>query len=205
MKKLFCLLSLTFLATVSSICHAETSVLAFAGSTREGSYNKLLVKEAAEMAEKMGAKVKFIDLKNFTLPFFDEDLEREEGMPQKAKELRKLLIESQVIFIASPEYNGSVPAVLKNILDWSSRNEDGKPSREAFKGKKFLLLSASPGKGGGARGLVHLKAIIEDVGGQVMRSQFSLPSAYQAFDSNGHLKDSKSRTSLQNLVREALK
>lgn len=183
---------------------AEVKVLAFAGSTREGSFNKALLVEAANSARQKGASVKVIDLKDYPMPFYDADLEAKEGMPIKAKQLRDEMIQSQVILIASPEYNASVPAVLKNALDWASRKEEGGTSREAFKGKKFVLMSASPGSKGGARGLIHLKAIIEDVGGTVISEQFSVPNAYSAFDNQGHLKNPKLKSELQKLVESAL-
>ncbi len=158
---------------------AQMNILVFAGSTREGSYNKKLSKEAAEIARRLGANVTWIDLKDYPMPFYDADVEAK-GMPKNAKKLRDLMVANDMIVIASPEYNASIPAVLKNAIDWASRS-DGNASRSAFKGKKFALLSASPGKGGGARGLVHLKAIIEDVGGVVVSEQVSVPSAHAAF------------------------
>jgi chromate reductase, NAD(P)H dehydrogenase (quinone) len=158
---------------------AQMNVLVFAGSTREGSYNKLLSKEAAQIAQRLGANVTWIDLKDYPMPFYDADLEAK-GMPKNAKKLRDLMVANDMIVIASPEYNASVPAVLKNAIDWASR-KDGEASRSAFKGKKFALLSASPGRGGGARGLVHLRAIIEDVGGEVVSEQVSVPAAHAAF------------------------
>lgn len=202
MKKICTLLFITLLSAMQ--VHAETTVLAFAGSLRDGSYNKLLAKEAAHIASHMGAKVKVIDLKDYPLPFYDQDLESREGMPGKASELRQLLIKSDVVVIASPEYNASVPAVLKNVIDWASRNEEGKSSRDAFKGKKFVLISASPGKLGGSRGLVHLKTIIEDIGGKVVSTQLSLPSAYQAFDEHHHLQDPQWRARLQSAMQQAM-
>ncbi len=158
---------------------AQMNVLVFAGSTREGSYNKQLSKEAAEIARRLGANVTWIDLKDYPMPFYDADLEAK-GMPKNAKKLRDLMVANDMIVIASPEYNASVPAVLKNAIDWASR-KDGEASRSAFKGKKFALLSASPGRSGGARGLVHLRAIIEDVGGEVVSEQVSVPAAHAAF------------------------
>jgi NAD(P)H-dependent FMN reductase len=162
---------------------AETKVLVFAGSTREGSFNKQLSKEAAEIAKRLGAQVTWIDLKDYPMPFYDADLEAK-GTPKSAKKFRDLMVASDMIVIASPEYNASIPALLKNALDWASRSE-GNASRSAFLGKKFALLSASPGAGGGARGLVHLRAIIEEVGGEVISEQVSVPSAYTSFSEEG--------------------
>jgi NAD(P)H-dependent FMN reductase len=92
------------------------------------------------------------------------------------------MVASDAIVIASPEYNGSIPGMLKNALDWASRSESAEASRAAFQGKKFALLSASPGRAGGARGLIHLKAVIEEIGGKVIGKQVSVPNAYSAME-----------------------
>jgi NAD(P)H-dependent FMN reductase len=152
----------------------------FAGSTREGSFNKRLSQEAATIVRRLGAKVTWIDLKDYPMPFYDGDLEQKSGMPKNAKKLRNLMVASDAILIASPEYNASIPAVLKNAIDWTSR-KDGGPSREAFEGKKFFLMSASPGPSGGSRGLLHLRAIIENLKGEVAETQISVPTAHAAF------------------------
>jgi NAD(P)H-dependent FMN reductase len=138
------------------------------------------------------------------MPFYDEDLEKKEGMPVKAKQFRKLMIQNDVILIASPEYNGSLSGVLKNAIDWASRSEEGGSSRDAFKGKKFAIMSASPGAGGGARGLVHLRAIIGNIGGQVVSQQVVVPDSFNAFDVQGHLKDQKLKMELQQLVQAVI-
>ncbi len=191
--------------TSNAILYAETNVLAFSGSVRDESTNTKLVQEASRIARDMGARVKVINLKDYPMPFYNEDLEREEGMPKNAQELRQLMIQSQVIFIASPEYNASVTAILKNALDWASRSEQGGSSRDAFKGKIFALMSTSPGKGGGARGLGHLRTIVEAVGGTVPLAGVSVPNAYMAFAEDGSLKDAKLETQLKELVQETLK
>lgn len=193
---MFCLAS-------SQVLNAEVKVMAFAGSTRKDSVNKKLVLEAAELARKRGADVTVVDLKDYPMPLYDADLELTEGMPEKAKEFRKLMIQSNVILIASPEYNGSVSAVLKNTLDWASRSEEGGGSRDAFKGKKFVIMSASPGAGGGAKGLVHLRAILENIGGTVLPQQVVVPNAFQAFDEQGHLKNKEQEMLLNQLIQSA--
>lgn len=159
---------------------AEPNMLIFAGSTRADSYNKKLAQKAAEMARTKGARVTLIDLKDYPMPFYDADLEAKEGMPKQAKRFREALMASDAVIIASPEYNGSVPAVLKNALDWASRSPAGGSSYEAFKGKRFAIMSASPSRNGGARGLVHLRAILENVGGEVVAPETLIPSAYEA-------------------------
>jgi chromate reductase, NAD(P)H dehydrogenase (quinone) len=183
---------------------AEVKVLAFAGSLREDSANKKLVREAARMAKEQGATVTVIDLKDYPMPFFDEDLESTQGMPEMAKAFRRKILESNVVFIASPEYNHSFSGVLKNALDWASRTEEGDRAKGAFKGIKFALMSASPGKGGGAKGLPHLREVLQDVGASLLAMQVSIPNAYTAFDAQGSLIDPKLKADLQEEVREAL-
>lgn len=192
MFKLF--LSISVLAC--SLLSAEVKVLAISGSLREDSYNKKLINEAAHLARQGGAAVTVIDLRDFEMPFYDSDIETK-GMPDGAKRLRKLLNESQAVIIASPEYNGSLSAVLKNAIDWSSRTEKGEPSKEAFNGKKIAIMSASMGAGGGGRGLVHLRTILENLGAKVVPIQLTVGSANQTFNTEGRLTD----TGLQNLLK----
>ncbi len=171
----------------SPLISAESTVLAISGSTRQDSYHKKLATEAARIAEKLGAKATVIDLKEYPIPFYDGDLESEIGMPEKAQEIRNLMMQSQVIILSSPEYNGSLSAVLKNVIDWASRDGKGGPSREAFKGKTFVLMSTSPGPSGGSYGLEHLKTIIERIGGRVFSEQLIIPYSDKAFDKDGNL------------------
>jgi NAD(P)H-dependent FMN reductase len=200
MWKWMLVLCVAYSATIS----AEIKVLAFSGSTREDSMNQKLVSEAAKIACQMKLQVKVINLRDYPIPFYDQDLETRLGMPQNAKSLRQLMIQSDVILIASPEYNGSVSAVLKNALDWASRGENGGGSRDAFKGKKFVIMSASPGSSGGARGLVHLRAIIEDVGGTVVSNQIVVSQAYNAFDEQKQLKSEKIKKELEKAIQSAI-
>jgi chromate reductase len=158
---------------------AKTNILFFAGSTRADSYNKKLAQEAASIASSMGADVTVLDLKDYPMPFYDEDLEKKQGMPKNAKRFRDAMIANQAVVIASPEYNASISAVLKNTLDWASRSPEGSSSREAFKGKKFALMSASPGKMGGARSLVPLQSILEAIGGEVIGKKVIIPHVYE--------------------------
>ena len=181
------------------------NILAFAGSTRKDSVNKKLIREAVEFAKQAGAKVTLVDLSDYPIPLYDGDLEAESGMPSHARELRRLLIEHPIIFISSPEYNSSLPAVLKNTIDWTTRKEDGSGgSLDSFKGKTFVIMGASPGSRGGARALIHLRSILESIGGHVVPEQVTLPNAYEAFDEEGHLKDAKLRLELQALIESAL-
>lgn len=157
------------------------SILAFAGSTRKGSFNKQLIKMAVESANKQGAKTTLIDLKDYPVPLYDGDLEEEHGMPKNAEHIRNLMIEHKLIMISTPEYNSSLPAVLKNLIDWMSRSVDGKPSREAFEGKKFVIMSASPSRLGGSRALKDLRKILEELKVIIVSDRVTVPLAHEYF------------------------
>lgn len=199
MKKLLVSALLLLGSTLSA-----TQVLVFAGSLRTGSYNKLLAQEAAEMAREEGADVLFIDLKDFPMPFYDADVEAIEGLPQNVKKLRDLMLASDAVIIASPQYNESVSSVLKNALDWASRGENGQASKAAFKEKKFAIMSASPRKKGGAKGLAHLRLILGDCGADVIEPEVSIRFADKAFDEQGHLIDPESAALLRQEIHMLL-
>lgn len=167
-------------------------ILAFAGSLRKDSYNKKLVRIAAACARKAGGEVTTIDLRDFPMPILDEDLEKASGMPEKAGELKRLMIGHSGFLIASPEYNSSISAALKNAIDWASRPEPGDAGQlVAFQGKTAALLSASPGALGGLRGLVHLRAILGNIGVVVLPDQVAVSRAADAFTPDEQLKDPK--------------
>lgn len=184
---MFRLWMLSSCLALSGMLSAETKVLVFAGSTREDSMNKKLARAASEMVQQMGDhKVTFIDLKEHPIPLYDGDVETKYGMPENAKKIRRLMVQSDVIVIASPEYNGSISGALKNVIDWTSRSENGQASREAFKGKKFAIMTAAPS--GGASGLKHLRSIIERIGGCVVQKEVSIKND-QGFNAQGKLED----------------
>ncbi len=195
----------TFVFIFSLLCMPlaakEIKALLFAGSTRTESYNKKLINESARILDTLGVKTQVLDLRDYPIPFYDGDLETESGMPELAKKLKAQMIQAEIIVISTPEYNGSISAVLKNALDWTSRQDKGGSSREAYAGKTFVLLSTSPGGGGGKRALANLKAIIEAISKDEQPHLFSLPNASSAFDAEGHLKDKKP---LQEVLEQAL-
>lgn len=154
-------------------------ILAFAGSTRSQSFNKTLVRAAADMAKQAGAEVTVVNLADYPMPLYDGDLEQESGIPEKALELKELMDSHQGILLACPEYNGSITAVLKNTLDWLSRQKG------AFDGKTAALLSASPGALGGLRGLVHVRSILTNLGVLVIPKQAAVGGASKEFNEDG--------------------
>jgi NAD(P)H-dependent FMN reductase len=176
-------------------------ILAFAGSTRSESYNKKLVALAAEGARAAGANVTLIDLRDLPLPLFDEDLETANGLPENAKKLKAVMRANDGFLISSPEYNSSITAVLKNAIDWASRPEsDDEPALVAFRGKIAALVSASPGGLGGLRALVHVRAILENIGVLVLPDQVAVSAAYEAFDEGGKLKDARKAKQVADLA-----
>lgn len=185
-----------FLAAMSK----TPRILAFGGSLRRDSFNQKLAAIAAEGAKEAGAEVTVIALRDFPLPVFDEDLERESGKPEAAVRLKRLFAEHDGLIIASPEYNSSVTAALKNAIDWVSR-VDGpdEPMLSALAGKSAVICAASPGGLGGLRGLVHLRAILGNIGITVLPDQVAVGGAYQAFDSAGALVDPKRSAEIRRL------
>lgn len=178
----------------------QPKILAFAGSAREASGNKLLVKIAAEGARKAGAAVTVIDLRDFAMPLYDGDLEAKEGLPANAKRLKALFMEHQGLLIASPEYNSSISPLLKNTIDWVSRPADkSEPALACYTGKVAGIMAASPGALGGLRGLVHVRAILENIQVMVVPEQLAVSKAPDAFDAAGALKDEKQRASAERI------
>ncbi len=177
-------------------------ILAFAGSLRRDSLNKKLAAAAAQAAEAAGAEVTLIDLKDFPLAVYDQDVEDAEGLPDAAKRLKQLMFDADGFLISAPEYNSSITAALKNAIDWASRREEGEEPLQAFRGKVAALVAASPGGLGGLRGLVHVRAILGNIQVLVLPRQYALSNAGQAFDEQGRLTDEKAREAVEAIGRE---
>ncbi|PIW32783.1 MAG: NADPH-dependent FMN reductase [Nitrosopumilales archaeon CG15_BIG_FIL_POST_REV_8_21_14_020_37_12] len=169
---------------------ATPKILAFAGSTRVDSFNKKLVRIAATGASDAGADVTVIDLLDFPMPLYDGDLEQREGLPLNARKLREMMAANDGLLISSPEYNSSISGVLKNTIDWTSRQTD-EDRVDCFKGKIAGLMSASPGRLGGLRGLVHVRAILENMGVIVIPNQVAISQANEAFNLDGAMNNEK--------------
>jgi chromate reductase, NAD(P)H dehydrogenase (quinone) len=180
----------------------NSKIVALAGSTRSGSFNKKLIALAADAARAEGADVTVVDLRDLALPLFDEDLEAASGLPAGAKKFKTLLLESDGFIIASPEYNSSITPVLKNAVDWASRAEsEGEPPLAAYRGKVAALCSASPGALGGIRGLVTLRSILGNIGVVVLPDQVCISAAHEAFDDSGKLKDERKTKQITALAK----
>lgn len=178
----------------------SAKILAFAGSTREKSYNKKLVKIAADAARKAGATVTLIDLRDLPLPLYDGDLEESQGLPANAITLKEFFKTHDGLLISAPEYNSSISGVLKNAIDWVSRPYQGEKPLECFTDKVAGLMSASPGQLGGLRGLVTLRSILGNIQVHVHHHQLAIPKAHEAFDDAGQLKNADQQASIEKMA-----
>lgn len=164
-------------------------ILAFSGSARKESYNQKLVQIAAQGAQQSGAEVTIVNLADYPMPIFNQDLEIAEGMPQHARAFKELLIEHEGFLIASPEYNSAFSPLLKNAIDWASRREGEESPLLAFRGKVAVIMAASPGALGGLRGLVFLRMLLANLGIIVLPDQLAVANADKAFHTDGYLLD----------------
>ena len=179
----------------------QPRILAFAGSARKDSFNVKLVNIAAAGARAAGAEVTVLDLNDFPMPLFNQDLEAADGAPPQASRLKEIMRAHGGLLIASPEYNSSISPLLKNTIDWVSRPADGEQMLAAYQGKVAGLMSASPGRLGGLRGLVHLRSILSNIGVLVIPDQVAVGEAGAAFDDSGDLVDNRRRASVQGVGR----
>jgi chromate reductase len=173
----------------------QIKILAFAGSLRKGSYNKALVRAAVELAPENVAMEVF-DLEG--IPPYNQDLEN--TLPEKVTEFKEKIRTADALLIATPEYNYSIPGVLKNAIDWASRPKQGNP----FEGKPVAIMSASIGKLGGARAQYHLRQSFVFLNMHpVNQPEVMLDSAAENVDANGRLTNEQTRTLIRQLL-EAL-
>ena len=159
-------------------------ILLFSASLRKDSLNTRLAKLAAGVIEKQGAKVDFARMEEFDVPSFNQDIEDPANPPAGAAEFRKRILENDAFIISSPEYNGSMPGLLKNAIDWVSRFRP-----QPFNDKHVMLMSASPSMVGGNRSLWQLRMPLEHLGSHVYPNMFSLAMAHKAFNDEGGLAD----------------
>jgi NAD(P)H-dependent FMN reductase len=168
-------------------------ILAFSGSGRKDSIHKKLLKNAVKGALDAGADVTVLDLKDYPIPIYDGDLEESDGIPEKAREIRTLFKSHDGVLLACPEYNSSITPLLKNIIDWVSRPENGESGLVHYSGKTAALLAASGGNLAGLRGLFTVRQILSVLGMHVIPNQFGLSGANTAFDEHGIIIDENQR------------
>lgn len=176
-------------------------ILAFAGSLREHSYSKRVVKTAIEGARKAGAEVTYIDLRDYPMAIYNADDHLNKGFDENALKFQRLLSEHDGLLIASPEYNGSLSAALKNAIDWASRQSDEFKMGQVFRGKVAAIMTESPGAFGGLRCLGHLRGILSILLVNVLPSEIAVSKVGDLFDGDSEeMKDEKMKKLLEDLA-----
>lgn len=179
-------------------------ILAFSGSTREGSHNRKLIALGAEAVRAAGADVTVLDLRDYRLPVYDNDLENH-GMPDNAQRLAELFSEHQGFLIASPEYNSGYSPLVKNTIDWVTRVKPGSVILTPFAEKFAGLMAASPGGFGGLRGLLQLRTVLSSIKVHVLHHQVTISSAHEAFDDSGKLKNPSHQKAVEGVAGELVR
>lgn len=178
-------------------------ILVVPGSLRAGSHNVRLAALMTKELTLLDAEVTRISFADYDLPIYDANLENKGGPPANALALKQMISAHHGVFIASPEYNASIPALVKNSLDWVSRvRERNEPPLAAFRNRVFALGSASPGAFGGMRGLIALRQMLEiGCGALVIPEQISVPHADNAFNDRDELADIRAAGQLRSVAQ----
>ena len=180
-------------------------ILVIPGSLRSGSLNARLAAVIAHELVQSGAEVTRISLSDFPLPIYDGDLQAKSGVPKNAVNLKRMIGAHHGVLIVTPEYNSSVPALVKNTIDWVSRVQDAGESRgEVFRERAFAIAAASGGRLGGTRALAALRLILSACHATVIPNQLALSFADQAYDEMDRLKLPADIEALKALVRQLI-
>jgi NAD(P)H-dependent FMN reductase len=180
-------------------------ILVIPGSLRTGSHNARLSAAAAYALAQAGAEVTRISLGDFPLPIYDGDLQTRSGVPKHAINLKRMIAAHHGVLMVTPEYNSSVPALLKNAIDWVSRVQDPHETRgEVFRQRVFAIAAASESRLGGTRALAALRLILTACHAIVIPNQLALGFADQAYDDMDRLKHPADIEALAALVRQLI-
>ena len=179
-------------------------ILAFDGSGRDNSFNRKLLKAGLDYYDQDGVEIELINLLDYDMPIYDGDLEREEGIPDAAIKLKKLMDMCAGYLIAAPDYNGGLSGLLKNAIDWVSRKAEGESPLQQFRGKTAAIMSASPGRLGGMRGLIKLNTVLWGLGVYVLPQIVSLPNYGDSFEGD-KLTDEQHKNALQTQAKALIK
>ena len=180
-------------------------ILVIPGSLRTGSLNaKLAATIAVELAQ-AGAEVSRISLGDFPLPIYDGDLQARSGVPKHAVQLKRMMSAHHGALIVTPEYNSSVPALLKNAIDWVTRVQDpGETRGQVFADRAFAIAAASNSRLGGTRALAALRLILSSCQATVIPNQLALSFAAEAYDEMDRLKHPPDVEAMKGLVRQLI-
>jgi chromate reductase len=180
-------------------------ILVIPGSLRTGSLNARLAAAAAYQFAQMGADVTRISLGDFPLPIYDGDLQSKSGVPKNAVNLKRMMSAHHGVLIVTPEYNSSVPALVKNTIDWVTRVHDPHETRgQVFRQRAFAIAAASENRLGGTRCLAALRLILSACHATVIPNQLALSFADQAYDDMDRLKHPADIEALNALVRQLI-
>lgn len=174
-------------------------IFLFAASLRTDSCNKKLIRVVNNFVTQQGHTADLAEFSEFDMPLYNADIQNQQGFPATMIKFIERLNKNDALIISSPEYNFSTPGTLKNLIDWVSRD-----TPMPWKNKRILLMSASPSLVGGNRGLWQTRIPLECCGSHVYPDMFSLANAYDAFDAEGKLKDTKLMERLENNVKSFL-
>src|SRR5436309_4253299 len=184
---------------------AALKILVIPGSLRTGSHNAKLAAVAAYQFAQAGAEVTRISLGDFPLPIYDGDLQTKSGVPKNAINLKRMIGAHHGVLIVTPEYNSSVPPLVKNAIDWVSRVQDAHEARgQVFRGPTFAIAAASESRLGGARALAALRLVLTACHAAVIPNQIALPFAAEAYDDMDGLKHPADSEALRAMVRQLI-
>jgi chromate reductase, NAD(P)H dehydrogenase (quinone) len=184
---------------------AALKILVIPGSLRTGSHNAKLAMAAAYEFALAGVEVTRISLGDFPLPIYDGDLHAKTGLPKNAVNLKRMMGAHHGVLIVTPEYNSSIPALVKNTIDWITRVQDAHESRgQVFREKPFAIAAASEGRLGGTRALAALRLILSACHATVVPNQLALSFADQAYDDMDRLKKEADIEALKALVTQLI-
>jgi len=184
---------------------AALKILVIPGSLRSGSHNVKLAAVAAYEFARAGAEVTRISLGDFPLPIYDGDLQARSGVPKNAVNLKRMIASHHGVLLVTPEYNSSVPPLVKNTIDWITRVQDANESQgQVFREKPFAIAAASESRLGGSRALSALRLILSACQATVIPGQLALSFADQAYDDMDRLKNPSDIEAMRTLVRQLI-
>jgi NAD(P)H-dependent FMN reductase len=184
---------------------AAPKILIIPGSLRSGSHNAKLAMASADEFSRADAEVTRLSLADFPLPIYDGDLQARSGVPINAINLKRMIGAHHGVLIVTPEYNSSVPALVKNTIDWITRVQDPHEARgQVFRETPFAIAAASAGRLGGSRALAALRLILTACHASVIPNQLALSFADEAYDDMDRLKNQADIDALKGLVRQLI-
>jgi NAD(P)H-dependent FMN reductase len=180
-------------------------ILVIPGSLRTGSLNAKLAAAAALEFAQAGAEVTRISLGDFPLPIYDGDLQTKSGVPKNAVNLKRMMSAHHGVLIVTPEYNSSVPPLVKNTIDWVTRVQDPHETRgQVFRERAFAIAAASENRLGGTRSLAALRLILSSCHAMVIPNQLALSFAGEAYDDMDRLKHPPDAEALRAMVKQLI-